>query len=456
MKCFSCGQVLDGSDRCPSCGQNVRIYKKLIASANHLYNEGLSSASERCMYDAEEKLIKSLRINKHNIDARNLLGLVYYESGEYAKAIEEWSISRALKNEDNDAIRYLSDIEGDFSEMEMIKNVIKKYNQALSYATGGSDDLAVLQLKKVLELSPSHIKANQLLALLYAKAEDYEKARQYLKTAQRLDGHNPITRSLMKKVEAERKEKMKRRGRSRKEAVSYKNGNETIIQPRLRISGIPGIMVNVIMGAVIGALAVYFLVVPDIRSRLNSEAAQTVAEANKQATAKEASVSALEEQVAELESQVESYENASADTEAQEAGYQALISLYETYLSDTSSDYYTTKTAFKNIDLTCMSSSALKSYNALADVLYEDIASDYEEATEAYGDEDYETAIELLEDITGKDSIYASGRALYYLGLCYKANGDTASAKKCFEGIIEVYPSSKIGKKAKKQINALS
>ncbi|MCR5784694.1 MAG: tetratricopeptide repeat protein [Eubacterium sp.] len=456
MKCFSCGYELDASSRCPSCGQNVKIYKKLIASSNHLYNEGIFAASERRMYDAEERLNKALRINKHNIDARNLLGLVYYESGEYAKAIEEWAISKALKPEGNAAAEYLDSIYGDFTEMELVKNVIKKYNQALQYAKSDSDDLAILQFKKVLELCPGHIKANQLLAILNAKAGKFERARSYLKTAKRLDGNNPITKKLMKKIDAERKESLKHRGRVRKESVSYKNGNETIIQPRIRISGAPAILVNVLTGVVVGALAVYFLVVPQIKHDANSEAAKTITEANKQATAKEASVSALEEQIASLEEELADYESASAVSDNAEKGYLALIELYEMYFEDTSSSYANTKSAYLSMDLTVMSSSALKSYNEFADVLYDGLDEEYEKALYAYENDDLESALTLLEDITSKAPMYSNGRAMYYLGLCYKINGDTSEAISCFEKIVEVYPNGKIGKKAQKKIDALS
>ena len=45
------------------------------------------------MSGAEEALKISLKYDKMNIDARNLLGLVYYETGEVVLALSHWVIS---------------------------------------------------------------------------------------------------------------------------------------------------------------------------------------------------------------------------------------------------------------------------------------------------------------------------------------------------------------------------
>ena len=53
--------------------------------ANSYYNQGLEKAGIRDLTGAAECLKKSLRFNKYQIDARNLLGLIYYENGEVIK-----------------------------------------------------------------------------------------------------------------------------------------------------------------------------------------------------------------------------------------------------------------------------------------------------------------------------------------------------------------------------------
>ncbi len=46
-------------------------------------------------------------INKYNINARNLLGLVYCEMGEVVEALSQWVVSKNFAPEDNVADSYI-------------------------------------------------------------------------------------------------------------------------------------------------------------------------------------------------------------------------------------------------------------------------------------------------------------------------------------------------------------
>ncbi len=92
-------------------------YNKIICVSNALYNDGLEKAKIRDLSGAVQSLKKSLRFYKANIQARNLLGLIYYEMGEVADALSEWVLSRSLKPEDNPAERYLEEIQSNRSEL---------------------------------------------------------------------------------------------------------------------------------------------------------------------------------------------------------------------------------------------------------------------------------------------------------------------------------------------------
>ena len=70
-----------------------------MQTSNAYYNQALSRAGVRDLSGAVESLKKSLRFNKKNIQARNLLGLVYFEMGETVSALSEWVISKNFKPE---------------------------------------------------------------------------------------------------------------------------------------------------------------------------------------------------------------------------------------------------------------------------------------------------------------------------------------------------------------------
>ena len=90
MECYKCGSELSSLDICSNCGAQVGVYKKIITMSNTFYNMGLQKARVRDLSGAEELLKQSLALYKKNIQARNLLGLVYYEMGEVVIALREW------------------------------------------------------------------------------------------------------------------------------------------------------------------------------------------------------------------------------------------------------------------------------------------------------------------------------------------------------------------------------
>ena len=85
MRCYKCGSVLSANDICPKCQTDVSIYKKTAMVSDIYYNKGLEKARVRDLSGAIETLKVSLMINKYNINARNLLGLIYCEMGEVLK-----------------------------------------------------------------------------------------------------------------------------------------------------------------------------------------------------------------------------------------------------------------------------------------------------------------------------------------------------------------------------------
>ena len=200
MNCYNCGALLTENDFCTSCGADVRHYKKIIGLSNMYYNDGLEKASVRDLSGAIRSLTECLKLNKFNIDARNLLGLVYFEMGETVNALSEWVLSKNLKAEKNIADDYIEAVQNNPSQLENLNQAIKKYNQALVYCQQGSLDLAVIQLKKVLSINPRFLRAHQLLALLYIQAEDWEKAKRELNRCSRIDVRNTTTLRYMKEV----------------------------------------------------------------------------------------------------------------------------------------------------------------------------------------------------------------------------------------------------------------
>ena len=176
---------------------SVDYTKKFIYLSNQWYNDGLKKANIRDLSGAITSLKKSLQFNRDNIAARNLLGLVYYGRGEVAEALVEWIISKNIKTHGNIANYYIKKVQESQSELEVINQAIKRYNQALAYCQQGGEDLAAIQLKKVIAAHPTFLRAYQLLTLLYMQTEQYSKARQLIRKAHKLDTTNETTLRYM-------------------------------------------------------------------------------------------------------------------------------------------------------------------------------------------------------------------------------------------------------------------
>ena len=165
--------------------------------ANCYYNLGLERARLRDLSGAAELLKKSLTFDKYQKDARNLLGLIFFECGETADALVQWVISMNLLPQDNIADHYLDEVQRKPAILRICSDNVKRYNQALDYAQNNNEDLAIMQLNQVIEDSPNYIKAHILLALLYMKREDWVKAGRSLYLVLKIDRNNPKALVLM-------------------------------------------------------------------------------------------------------------------------------------------------------------------------------------------------------------------------------------------------------------------
>lgn len=201
MRCIYCNTPLAAIDYCPGCGADVTLQKRIVRISNLLYNEGLEKALVRDMEGAITCLKRSLKFNKENIDARNLLGLCYYETGEAVSALCEWVISKNLKGEDNIADSYINELQSNKNRLDTINQTIRKYNQSVLYCREDNEDMAIIQLKKVISQNSKFVKAYQLLALLYMKRQEYERARKLLKKAANIDTTNTTTLRYLQEIE---------------------------------------------------------------------------------------------------------------------------------------------------------------------------------------------------------------------------------------------------------------
>lgn len=452
MKCYRCGAELDKSGVCPSCGTDVKLYRKTVCLSNVFYNEALEKAGVRDMTGAVASLHRALKLDKNNIDARNLLGLIYFEIGEMVAALSEWVISKNLRPENNLADRYMDMVKNSPAQLDTINQTIKKFNIALNYCHQDGLDLAVIQLKKVLSLNPGFVKAHLLLALLYLKGGNWDRAKIESQKTLKLDTGNVMAKRYLKEADS-----MLLPGESGKlvsdiaasesdDVIRYNSGNEMIIQP-VKKSAITrsGSIWGIVLGAVLGVAAAYFLILPQRIQRINSLNQSKITQISEESDAKSAQIKDYEQQINTLKTQIEDLQTRVTDYEGVDSTSAAMNSLMDAanvYLTD-ASDIEGMTGALENLDLTAISDSVSPEFTGLYDTLMELVGSDlavsyYNTGYDAYKAEDYETAISNLSKAYQYDNTNVN--TVYYLANSYYANGDIDKAKTTYDAVITNFP----------------
>lgn len=433
MRCYKCNSVLSDEDYCLKCGADVSVYKIVVKASNSYYNQGLEKARVRDLTGAVTALKTSLSLNKKNIKARNLLGLVYYEMGELAMALSEWVISLNLKQDRNVAEVYIRKVKSNPNKLELINQAAKRYNIALAKAKEGGDDVALIQLKKVAATYPKFIRANLLLALIYMKRNEDERALKVLNRVLKIDRNNTLALKYIDEIN----------GASQTQPADgneeyYKNskrkplsGNDVILPRNSYKEPSSGVftVVYILLGVVIGAALIWFLIVPAKLQSSQHENNDTIKKYSEQLSGYSVEITTLEKQNEELTSQLdaankelEQYKGDSGET----ALYAKLVEAVSEYLAN---DVDKAALALADIDVTQLPTQTAKDlYTTLEDKCNGGARTFYMAGLNAYNQKNYVDAAKYLEKAYELDN--KSVETPYYLAMSYFELNDLENAQK--------------------------
>ena len=453
MECYNCGIIIGREKICPNCGADLRIYRKFVGISNYLYNQALAKAKARDLSGAIADLRLSLQYNKVNTNARNLLGLIYYEIGEGVAAVREWLISKGYQAEENLASAYLEQTKKDPAEKERINQLARKYNQVLTYCRQDSLDLAVIQLKKILAGNTRFVKGWQLLALIYIRDGELEQARKALRKAETIDAGNPATARYLKEV-AEQLRLGGGKKTKKAQAVAYQNGNDTIIQPKFRGDiGFWGMAANLLVGVAIGVAITWYLVVPGVRKQAVNDASVAVTEANNTIADKNNMIKSLEEQIDSLTGDVKDAQDDMKDRDEAIKASEALLTAYDAYINE---NIELAGDTLEGIDETLLSKNGRKIIKTLREqVNNQYLTKAYEEGMSAYNSYKNEEAIEQLSKVVAMDEQYDNGNALYNLAQAYRKTENWEKAIECYSKVVDLFPGSTIAYNANRYVTQI-
>ncbi len=431
--------------------------------SNMYYNDGLKKAQVRDLSGAVESLRQSLKCNRNNIDARNLLGLVYFEMGEAVAALSEWVISKNIKPERNVADDFIEEIQSNPTRLTGINQSLKKYNQALSYCHQESYDLAIIQLKKVLQMNSNLIVAYQLLGLLYIRTGEFGRARKTLENGRKIDKNNTLLLSYLREAEAALEERDgnalphgsrgSSHARAANDSIVYQSGNETIIQPlNTPERGGSSTFLNILIGLAVGIALMWFLVLP---ARIRSSAAENsdeMVQVSNELTEKSADidelnkrVSALTQENRDLNDRIETLSGGGSVVERYDILAKAALNYIEhpdDVIATSGILSGLTSGDTEEEDSEIVYSDAFKAlYAYLNSDVSKKAAEEYtSKGMQAYEGENYNEAITNLQNSFNVDP--TNDKVLYYLASSYRNIGDSDKATELFSALVNNFPDS--------------
>ena len=420
--------------------------KKLAYRSNYWYNDGLKKANIRDLTGAIISLRRSLQYNRENIMARNLLGLVYYGRGEVVEALVQWIISKNFKSYENIANYYIKKVQESSGELDTINQAIHKYNQCLAYCKQNGEDLAIIQLKKVIQAHPNYLKAHQLLTLLYMHTGQLSKARQLVRKAYKMDITNPITLNYMHEltqVRGEKVAKLKEDKDSREQTVTYNLGNETIIQPvssSLKDNAAVLTILNIVIGIGLGAAIVWFLIMPAANQKKTLDNNRTIIEMSEQISSQNTLIGTLKEELNAFRETNDEAETALETATSVKSSYEALMYAYDLYQSRQSTPEEMSDVLL-TINPESLGDNARPKYDSISGEIYPKVIEGvYNSAKTELEGGNFQNAVDGFEKVIKMNSAYENGMALKLLGDAYKGLENVDKAAEIYTEVVEGYP----------------
>ena len=449
MKCPNCGFEFFEGCNCPDCGVDVYVFRKTRSAAIRLYNEALKPAEERDLSGAAENLEQSLLFDKNNIPARNLLGLIYCEMGRIGDALKHWIISTSLQPDGNAAAGYIDYLQKNAREMEKYNDAIRMYNQAIHYLKQGSDDLAVIQLKKSIDNNPDFLDAYNLMTLCCIEDKNAKRAQHFNEIVLKRDirnplalhyakllGNTPTSPSHLKKAEKSKTPTTVsvKKTDSNPPIPRYKRKEKTnsVLEKRDFLAFFAGICVAVIV--------ILVLIVPALNESKNNKIKELETAVENYA----GETDMTPEEVLAMRTELTKLQEENKLLRSEE-NKQANLELLATAVAQmTDGDFEACVTTLDTIDTVSFSEEDMAKYTSVKTTAYPKAADSYytkgksqflsNNFTEA------KTYLETALNYTSTENFIDD--TLYYLAKIAEEDGDAVKAKEYYNRIVKEYPDS--------------
>ncbi|MCL1988572.1 MAG: tetratricopeptide repeat protein [Firmicutes bacterium] len=461
MTCPSCNNNYDYGNICPHCMADANLYRGVARISDALYNSGLAKIKNADLSGAVAVLSKSVSVNKNNTNARNLLGLVQYHIGHVGEALKNWVISCGLQRENNEAENYINKIQNNARALENLNDAIRIYNLSIEDVRQNSTDMAVIKLRRAIDINPKFLDALNLLALCYIMQKERTKALAVIERILAIDVFNEkATRYYndLNPTQTVNKSKPKKAAIKEEPVTPYK---QVTLHERHNVNfHIEGILC-LIIGA---ALAVAVMVVFVNPALTNPPAIAQVEEFNPQLLIteethsqlmqeKEQEISALLEEQAELQAAADYWEDRHFNLERTLQVLNAWELFRDGYLEEAAN-------AILAINPEGLTQEAQNWINEIRATAFPQLAQDaFNQGFSDYFASNWETALvsfeRAYEFAQYMEDNFLLGDVLYYLGWTFSRIDNNAQSIHYFERLLSEFPDHRYTLEAQNRLNVV-
>lgn len=438
-RCPYCRNEIKNGFYCSECNHKIEPFRKVWEKSAFYYNKGLEAARRKELSLAVTYLKKAVTLYHYNIEARNLLGLVYFETGLLGNALKEWIMSQSLQKEDNLATYYIESIHKQPKYLAANREAIILYNKARSYLLQQNIDMAVIRLKKAVSLQPNLVEARALLALSFIELKQYYKANEQVKKILSVDESHEKALAYFRILSGENTDTVEPFELEYKQKDSthtniHKLLDRSASYRRAAISFAVGVLAVVLIGK--------YLILPNEvnkyiaeNKRIEDERDELSREIQIVTSDYETKLNDLQSQKDKLDKEVEDYKNQVTTISQKEKLRTAQNQYYEReYVEAAKSIFSVATSSLDEVDL--------ETYNELKEEVYPRAANNlYNEGIYQYNQGNYSEAVTALETILiyePEDRL--ARKSLYYLAMSYEKTENIEMAKKYYNEIITNYP----------------
>ena len=437
--CPYCGEKKESISKCSSCGADREDILRVTGHSNAFYNIGLKKALDNDITNAIVNLKKSLFWNKYNIVSYNLLGLLYYKIGNIGDALKEWIIASSLDKEDSTSKSYIEKIQRKPKELESYKESINLYNKALDHLAGKNRDVAIIRLKKAININSNLAEARILLALCYMEDKNFKKAREQLINAIKIDGGNIKTHRYLFMLNEEANSNDIYEEKKIKEKKAHKIDKSIRSSTR---SVFTNYILYFLLGAFIMLVAEKFLIQPTqiegYTNEMNMIIGQKEEEERKFDEFKKEYIS----KVAELQKTNTSLQKKNKENESLIDRYIIDDKLQEASKYSDENEYVLAASTIYGINKLLLEEDQNKIYEKVKEKSYKKAADIlYREGLQYYNNQDYVSSKIAFEKVIVYDKeSWIVRKSMYYLAEIEYTLGNLNQANNYYKKVIEGFP----------------